>query len=450
MPASLPAVLGDHEDPPQDEIAAEAKLAGRMRKALIWIGVLVFGFGLAAAVIPIGGAVIGSGQVGAESRIKRIAHPTGGVIREVLVDNGQHVRAGQVLMRLDTTVTDADADLTGRTVNQLLAQRARLEAERIEAPTIQWPQQLLADTSEGARRAVADETRLFALRRGEGASLRSQIQSRIVQFNEEINGYRAQIASLRQQQALIEPERRGVRELWEKDLVTINRMNQLERTQAEMNGSIGALNASIAQAQGRIAEARQQIVQIGESRRSEAGTQLAQLNATLNDQQLRNISAVDQRTRTEIRAPYDGVIDKMRFTAAGDVIQRAETIMEIVPDRDQLIVEGAIALGDVDQVRTGQAARIRFTAFDSTSTPEVRGKVVFVAAERTTDQNTKASYFAVRVEIDDADLAKKGNLQLRAGMPAEIFIETGSRTMLSYLTRPLADQMARAFKDNQP
>jgi HlyD family secretion protein len=440
--------LAGYDEVLEDVELSETQLAARRRKAVIWIAVLVFGFGLAAAVIPIGGAVIGTGQLGAETRIKRVAHPTGGIVKAVLVDNGQHVRAGDVLMRLDTTVANADADLTGRTVSQLLAQRARLEAERVEAASIRWPQQLIDDRSDGARRAMADESRLFALRRSEGGSLRAQIQSRIVQFNEEINGYRSQIASLRRQQELIEPERRGVRELWEKDLVTINRLNQLERTQAEMNGGIGALNASIAQAQGRIAEARQQIVQTAESRRSEAGTQLAQINAALNDQQLRNVSAVDQLSRTEIRAPYDGVVDKMHFTAAGDVIQRAETIMEIVPDQDQLIVEAAIGPADVDQVRTGQPARIRFTSFDATSTPEVRGKVVFVAAERTTDQTTNASYFAVRVQIDNSDLAKKGSLKLRTGMPAEIFIETRSRTMLSYLTRPLADQMARAFKDN--
>lgn len=448
MSVSLPAAFAEYEDVLADEALSDARLAQRRRRAFVWIAVLVFGFGLAAAVIPIGGAVIGTGQLGAETRIKRIAHPTGGIIKAVLVENGQHVRAGDVLMRLDTTVTNADVDLTGRTVSQLLAQRARLEAEQVEAARIQWPQQLLADRSDGAKRAMADETRLFALRRNEGASLRAQVQARIVQFNEEINGYRAQIASLRRQQALIEPERRGVRELWEKDLVTINRLNQLERTQAEMTGSIGALNASIAQAQGRIAEARQQIVQVGESRRSEGGTQLAQINSALNEQQLRSVSAVDQQSRKEIRAPYDGVVDKMHFTAAGDVIQPAETIMEIVPDRDRLIVEGAIGPGDVDQVHIGQPARIRFTAFDATSTPEVRGKVIFVAAERTVDQATNSNYFAVRVQLDNADLAKKGNFKLRSGMPAEIFIETGSRSMLSYLTRPLADQMARAFKDN--
>jgi HlyD family type I secretion membrane fusion protein len=447
MSAHLPATLSDHTDVLDDDETADVELAGRTRKALIWIFALVFGFGIAAAVIPIGGAVIGTGQLGAETRIKRIAHPTGGVIKAIFVQNGRHVRAGDVLMRLDTTVADADASLSGRSVNQLLAQRARLEAERIGSPSIQWPTQLLKDRSDGAQRAVADEARLFTLRSSENLGLRAQVLSRIVQFNEEINGYRAQIASLRQQQALIEPERKGVRELWEKDLVTINRMNELERTQAEMNGSIGALNASIAQAQGKIAEARQQVIQIGESHRSEAGTQLAQVNSTLNDQQLRNVSAEDQRSRTDIRAPYDGVVDKMHFTATGDVVQRAETIMELVPDQDQLIVEAAISPADIDQVRTGQPVRIRFTSFDTTTTPEVLGKVMVVAAERTTDEKTGTSYFVVRIQIDNTDLAKKGGLKLRSGMPAEIFIETGSRSMLSYLTRPLFDQMARAFKD---
>ncbi|MEO5587215.1 MAG: HlyD family type I secretion periplasmic adaptor subunit [Novosphingobium sp.] len=448
MSLDLPASLVEHQEVLQDDAIADAQLVTRMRQALIWIGILVFGLGLAAAFVPIGGAIIGSGQLGAETRIKRIAHPTGGVVKTVLVDNGRHVRAGDVLIRLDPTISTADAAFTGRSVSQLLAQRARLEGERIGATEIRWPPTLAGDSSEGARRALADEDRLFTLRRSENASMRAQVESRIAQFNQEINGYRAQIAALRRQQALIEPERRGVRELWEKDLVTINRLNQLERTQSEMEGSVGALQASIAQAQGRIAEARQQIIQIGESRRSEAGTQLAQVNTMLNEQQLRSVSATDQLSRTEIRAPYDGIVDKLRFTAAGDVIQPAETIMEIVPDRDQLIVEAAIGPTDIEQVRTGQPARIRFTSFDATSTPEVVGKVIFVAAERTTDPKSGAGYFLVRVQIDKTDLSRKGNLPLRAGMPAELFIETGSRSMLSYLTRPLIDQMARAFKDN--
>lgn len=436
-PASLPV-----------SFEPEARLTGTLKTAMLLMGVLVFGIGGAAAFIPFGGAVVATGQLGVESRVKQITHPTGGVVAEILVENGQHVRKGQLLMRLDDKVLGTDAQLSALSLDQMVAQRARLEAERMAASEIRFPDTLLKRTDASARSAMADEQKLFAIRRAEGAGLTAQLHSRIGQYGQEIAGYRAQINALQKQAVLIKPELEGVRELYGKKLVTLNRVNQLERTSADIGGNVGALSAQIAQAMARISETRQQIIQLGETRRSDAGTQLAQINSALNEQQVRSVSATDAQSRTMIRAPYDGVVDKLAATTIGGVIRPADQIMEIVPDQDRLLVEGAINPADIDRVHTGQSARIRLSSANATATPELHGKVVFVAAERTVEQASQRSYFPIRVEINPADVAKLTEVKMKAGMPTEIFVESGNRTMLSYLTKPLRDQMQRAFRDN--
>jgi HlyD family type I secretion membrane fusion protein len=425
----------------------EADVERKLRSVSIAFAILLAVFVLAGMLVPIGGAVISSGRIGVESHVKRIAHPAGGVIAEILVRNGQAVRKGQILMRFDDRVTGADAQFSSLSVDQMLAQRARLEAERLGTSGIVFP----AELSRGdpvATKAMADEEKLFRIRVAELSGMESQLNARIDQYNQQIIAKRAQIRALEKQSVLIEPERKGVRELWDQDLVTISRLNQLERTAADIEGSIGAMQADIAQTQARITEARQQIIQLGETRRSEAGTQLAQLNATLNQQQVRSVSAGDAQERSVVRAPHDGVVDKLAFNTIGGVVRPAEVIMEIVPETDTMLVEAAVAPNDIDRVRTGQTARIRFTAFSNTATPEIIGKVVFVAADSTLIPESQMSYYPARIAIDEADLGRYPELALKPGMPAEVFIETGDRMMISYLTKPLRDQFARAFRDD--
>ena len=252
---------------------------------------------------------------------------------------------------------------------------------------------------------------------------------------------------LKQQRKLIEPERQGVKDLWDKQLVTINRLNQLERTAVDLDGNVGSLQAQIAQARARITEAQEQSIQLSETRRVQAGTELAQVNTALNQQQLRSVAASDQQDRSEIRAPYTGVIEKIAFAAIGDVVRPAEPIMEIVPDRDTFVVEAMISPADIDQTMKGQLARVRFTSFNRPTTPEIIGKVTYVATDRSENPESKQSFYMVRIEVDQAAVKKEG-LVLRSGMPAEVYIETGNRSMLSYLTKPFMDQFMRAFRDN--
>ncbi|MEO0033077.1 MAG: hypothetical protein RIS94_2835, partial [Pseudomonadota bacterium] len=276
----------------EDPKAKSPRLLQRLLAAIGGLALVLF---VLAAVVPIGGAVIGGGQVGVESRVKRIAHPTGGVISAILVHNGEHVAEGQLLMRLDDKVTGADAQYSNLTVEQLLAQKARLEAERLGAGSVSFPPELTAAKTDTARKAMVDEQHLFAMRQTEEVDLRSQLAARVSQYNQEIVGIESQIAALRQQRRLIEPERQGVKDLWDKQLVTINRLNQLERTAVDMDGSIGSLQAQIAQARAKITEAQEQSIQLSQTRRVQAGTELAQVNTALNQQQLRSVAATDQQ-----------------------------------------------------------------------------------------------------------------------------------------------------------
>lgn len=437
--ATLPALW---KDQPQQTMSPFD-----LRLALIIGGGLLVVLLLLAIFVPIGGAVLGAGTVGAESRVKRIAHPFGGVVAEIDVANGDAVRRGQLLMRLDDRVTGADATYSSLTVEQLLAQRSRLNAERMGGARIEFPPELTMANTDSARKAMADEQRLFEMRRTEESQLRAQLSARIAQLNNQIAGINGQIGSMRRQRALIEPERRGVKELWDKDLVTINRMNEIERSAEEMDGRIASLNSDIAQTRSQITETQERAIQLGQTRRVEAGSELARVMAVLNEQRTRSVAAGDLQSRTEIRAPYSGTVEKLAFPAVGEVVRPAEVIMEIVPESENMVVEVAVKPADIDQVRVGQNARIRFSAFNLSSTPEIRGKVTYLAADRSEDREARQSYYTVRVTIDEQQLKREG-LKLRNGMPADVHIETGNRSMLSYMTKPLRDQFARSFRDN--
>ncbi|MET1755171.1 HlyD family type I secretion periplasmic adaptor subunit [Novosphingobium sp. RD2P27] len=414
--------------------------------ALLALAVLFLGLGLAAVLVPIGGSVVGQGRLGAETEVKRISHPTGGIVAEIHVRDGDRVKAGQLLIRLDTSVSEVSADLSARSVDQLLAHQARLQAETQGLGAITFPPELASRTDPSAQDAMATERRLFGLRATSRTGQRGQLHERTRQLREQIAGFQAQIAALGKQKALIEPEREGVRQLWERGLVTISRRNELERTAVDMDGSIGALQARIAETRARISETNEQAISLDQNARSDAGAELAQVTAALNEQRVRSASAGDQYSRSLIKAPYDGVIDKLAVATIGGVIPPTDTIMEIVPDRDRMIVEAAISPTDVDRVNIGQDVRVRLSAFNGQTTPEIAGRVTFVSAERTEDSAQGMSFYRIQVQLDQSEI-KRERLQLKAGMPAEVFVSTGSRSMLSYLTKPFRDQMARAFND---
>lgn len=431
------------------ELAQSYDERARQRTRIAMIAATVFALFIlvGGALVPIGGAVIAMAEVAPESRVKRIAHPTGGVISDILVRDGDVVEQGDLLLRLDTEVTSVSAEFSERSLAQLLAQRARLTAEIENRGSIRFPAELLDDDSDEARAAMAAEQRRFTLNRSEQSSLRAQLAERVNQLNRQIDGFNAQISSLEQQQALIKPELEMLREMHGQGYVTIRRLNEMERTAIDLDGSIGALRANIAQSNAGIAQAEEQRIQIGQTARAEAGAELAQVEAAINEQRVASASAGDEFDRSEIRASYAGTVDKLAYSAVGEVVRPAETIVEIVPQDDNLVFNGLVLPSDIDRVAVGQSARVRLSAFNQATTPELEGEVTFVSADPVTDEASGARLFRVRVVLNDSAAEATGELELVSGMPAELFIETGSRSMLSYVTKPLVDQFARAFRN---
>lgn len=419
----------------------------RTRIATIAAGVLALLVVVGGVLVPIGGAVVATAEVAPESRVKRVAHPTGGVISEIFVGDGDTVKQGALLMRLDTNVSAVDAESSSASLEQLLAQRARLTAELENRGTITFPASLLSKTNASARDAIAAEQRRFALNRAEQASLLAQLRERVNQSRRQIDGLNVQIAALQKQQALIVPELESLRDLRAKGFVTIRRLNEMERTAIELAGSIGALQASIAQANAAIAQGQEQQVQVVQTARADASAELAQINAAINGQAVASADAGDRLDRSAIRAPTAGVVDKLAFAAIGEVVRPAETILEVVPQDDRLVFNGAVQPGDIDRVRVGQSVRVRLSAFNQATTPELEGRVIFVSANPASDAETGLRFFRVRVALVRSAQQTAAGLPLVSGMPAELLIETGSRSMLSFVTKPLIDQFARAFRN---
>ncbi|CAH0356773.1 HlyD family type I secretion periplasmic adaptor subunit [Sphingobium sp. CECT 9361] len=425
----------------------EEKLDRNLRSGMMLAGALVFGLGGLAATIPITGAVVAGGEVSVESQIKRLGHPSGGVISSLFVKDGSPVKKGQLLMQLDATVSGANAAISSESVEQLLAREARLTAERDASSQLQFPPQLAgAPATSRAGLLMREEQRVFSLRREAVTSQDRELTQRVAQLNAETEGYRAQISALREQTVFIQQELVAARELWKKGYTTLQRVSQIERSAIELKGNIATAQTQIAQTRAKIAEVRQQSVALWQNFRTQASTDLSDVQAKLGEMRQRSIAASDTNQRNDIRSPVDGTIDKLAYTTIGGVVPPNVTIMEVVPKGDRLIVTARVSPSDIDQVTAGQPVRLRLSAFNAQTTPEIDGAVDTVSADRISDERTGISFYKVLVTIEPGESAKLGNLKLKPGMPAEVFIQTGSRTMLNYIMKPLRDQFERAFR----
>jgi HlyD family secretion protein len=410
--------------------------------------ILVIGLGGWAATTEFAGAVIAPGQVVVNSNHKKVQHPTGGVIGELLVREGDQVNAGDILVRLDDTQTRTNLAIVTKALDEMAARQAREEAERDGANKIDFPADLLArmDNPDVAK-AVNGERRQFDVRSAAREGQRSQLKERIVQLNEEISGSEAQIASKANQIEWITKELASVNQLWAKKLVPYNRVTALEREKERLEGERGQLLAAIAQAKGKITEINLQILQIDQEMRSEVGRDLAEIRAKTAELVEKKVAAEDLLRRVDIRAPIDGTVFQLSVHTVGGVIMAGEVIMLVVPATDSLEVETKVQPQDIDQIRIGQPAALRFPAFNMRTTPELNGQVSRVSADVSEDQKTGVRYFTVRIAVPPEELAKLGNFKIISGMPVEAFIHTNSRTVISYLIRPLTDQLQRAFRE---
>ena len=454
MPADEQAFAAGHplggSNPKQDRRRTPDPWRTIRRASLFGVAtaaVLVGTVGLWAATAPLAGAVIASGRVVVESNVRRIQHPAGGVVAEIRVRDGARVKAGDLLVRLDETHARASLALIEIELNRLHARKARLEAERDGKPSFAFPDALMQRASEPAVvQAVLGEISLFRSRGDAADGQISQFRERIAQSREEIGGVTSQIDAKRAQAVLIRQELEGVQKLYDQNLVAISRLTTLQREASRLSGEEGSLVSDIARVKGRIAEVELQILQIGQDVRREVTTELRDVDGKIADLSERRIAAVDQLARTEMRAPQDGIVHQTSVHTIGGVIGPAEQIMLIVPQTDGLVVEARIEPQMIDRIRLGQAVLLRFPAFDSATTPDLHGTLTQIAADLTTEQQTGVSYYTARVALDQSELSRLGGKALMPGMPAETFIQTGTRTALAYLAKPLEDQIARTFR----
>jgi HlyD family secretion protein len=405
--------------------------------------------GALAATISISGAVIAHGVLAVSSNVKKIQHPTGGVVSEIAVKEGSKVRAGDLLVKLDPTVTKANLAIVANSLDEYRARLARLEAERDGAAIIRMPTAFLGrEESPEVQRLMKEERTLYDLRANARSGLKMQLRERITQLGQEVAGQEEQQAAKRREMDLIKKELKAVNGLWDQKLVSVQRVAALEREEARLDGEYGARTAAIAQAKGKVAEIELQIIQIDEDLRSEVATQISDLQAKISEASERMTAAEDQLRRIEVRSPQSGVVHELTVHTIGGVIAPGEIIMQLVPTEDDLAVEARILPQDIDQVHQGQEAIIRLSAFSQQTTPELKAKLEQLAVDLTVDKQTGGAFYQARLSLPRDELAKLDHLQLTAGMPAEVFFETGDRTMLSYIVKPLRDQIDRAFRED--
>lgn len=422
-------------------------LEKELRTGLRMLGVATGIVGIWAIAAPLSAAVVIAGTLVAASSVKKVQHPTGGIVAQILVQDGRLVNEGDLLVRLDDTQARTSLAVLRKQLRETRAHLARLIAERDGSSEMKPTDEPKGeDDASNLQQAFLSERLLFRARATSRESQKELLRREIVQFKEQIAGLEAQVRSKEVQHDLAASELQGLQDLYNKHLVPLTRLTALQRESAGLDGQLGQLISQIAETQSKISGAELQIVRIDQDFLTEVAKDLAESQTKEGEFAERSVAAQDQLSRTDIRAPTSGVIHQLSVHTIGGVIGPGEVIMEIVPDADNLQIEGRLMPNDIDQVHVGQTAIIRFSALNQRTTPQLSGIVSYVAADLTHDRQTNAGYYTVRATLPLDELHRLGDVQLVSGMPAELFMRTGSRTMMSYLLKPVADQLTRSFK----
>ncbi|MFD0464574.1 HlyD family type I secretion periplasmic adaptor subunit [Microvirga aerilata] len=413
------------------------------------IGLFGGTIGLWAATSTLSGAVVAGGQFVVDTSVKKIQHSTGGIVGELKVKEGDRVSQGDLLVRLDETMTRANMQVVSKQLDEYIGRQARLEAERDGASSVPMPEEFAHRLKDPAvQKIMSSERTLFDARRASRDAQKDQLKKRITQSRDEITGLRAQQQAKVREAELIVDELKGVRELYQKNLVQLPRLNALERDAASIEGQRGQLIASVAQAESRIAETEFQIIQIDEQMRAEAMQELRDIQGKVAEYTERKVAAEDQLKRIDIRAPSDGYVHQLNVHTIGGVISPAEPVMNIVPVNDKLELEARVLPNEIDQVRIGQKATVKVHASNARNMPDLHGSVSRISADVTRDQQTGTTFYTIRIELPQNELKKLENLHLIAGMQAEVFVEVNERTPFEYFFKPMQEQIARAFREH--
>ena len=412
--------------------------------------VLVLGFGVWSVASEIAGAVVASGQIEVSQNRQVVQHPDGGVVAEIAVKEAQPVKAGDLLIRLDGALVKSELAIVEGQLFEVMARSARLEAERNDAPAPEFSGELaeLAQTRPEVADLIEGQRSLFTARRESVLKQSEQLQKRAAQIGSQIEGVDAQVAALSQQLDLIEQELTDQRTLLEKGLAQSSRVLALEREASRLQGSVGELQASRAQAEGRATEVELEVLRLAAVRREEANTQLRDIGARVLELAERRRSLTEQIARLEIRAPVSGTVLGLAVSTPQSVIRPAEPLLYLIPQDRPLIITAQVQTIDVDQVFVGQKVRLMFPAFSARTTPELNGHVVTVSADVLVDERAQMAYYKAEIALDPGEIDRLEGLTLIPGMPVETFIQTGARSPMAYLLKPFTDYFAAAFRES--
>ena len=413
------------------------------------VALLAGGIGTWAATATLSGAVIASGQLQVESNRQVVQHPDGGVVGEILVQDGDVVEGGDVLLRLDDTLLRSDIGALESQLYEIIARRGRLEAEQIGADTIEFDPELLEAAADkpGVQKLIEGQSALFVAKRESTEKEMAALEERKTQLADQIRGSEAQVRAIRRQTELIGQELANQQSLLAKGLAQASRVLELEREAARLQGQDGELTAQIAQLEGQISEI--EIVQLQKvaQLREDAISELRELGFRELELKQKRMSLLERLSRLDIRAPRAGIVLDMTVHALKSVVRPAEPILYIVPTDTDLIVDARIDPVNVDQIWQGQDAVLRFSAFDTRTTPEIIGKVLRVSPDVIVDEATNQAFYRADVAPNPGELAKLQGQDLVPGMPVEVFIQTGERTPLNYMVKPITDYFNRAMRE---
>lgn len=447
-----------HRDAKGTGPGAGSKPAKKLRKEYsfrLWPRVaagLALSFGLVvvcggwAAFAKLEGAVVTAGSVKVDQNLKEVQHRDGGIIKTLAVRQGDLVKEGQILATLDDVQIKAELLIVKSQLAESLGRKARLIAERDGLPSIAFAPEVRSLTASSDL-IVHGETRLFDGNRQARESQKEQLELSIVQTAEEIKGMEARLAAKKEEIGLVGAEREKLLMLFDKKIVDYSRVYTAHRDYARILGEHGEITAGIARAKGRSSEIRVQIIAVDQNASTEAQRDLRLVDAKISELSERKLAIEDRISRTEIKAPVAGYVNELFVYTIGGVITPAAKLATIVPEKAELRFEVKISPVDIDQVREGQAARVRLTAFNRTTTPEMKAKVTMVSPASAKDPSNGQEHYIAYVQLAQDELQQLKGIRLVPGMPAEVYISTQERTAASYLTKPFTDQMNRAFRE---
>lgn len=410
---------------------------------------LVVGFGGWSVFSSIAGAIVSSGQIEVAQNRQVVQHPDGGVVAEIAVKEAQLVKAGDLLIRLDGSAVKSELAIVEGQLYEVMARSNRLEAERDDAKEPVFGADLLAVAK--ARPDVAEQVEgqrnLFFARSESVVKQSEQLQKRSAQIDSQITGIDAQSTALQEQLALIEQELADQKALLEKGLAQSSRVLGLEREASRLQGSVGELLASRAQAEGRATEVELEVLRLAAVRREEASTQLRDLGAQVLELVERRRALTERVDRLDIRAPVSGLVLGLQVTTPRSVVRPAEPVLYLIPQDRPLVINTKVATIHIDEVHVGQKVRLVFPAFSSRTTPELYGHVTTISADALVDERTQQAYYRAEIVLDAGEMDRMKDLTLVPGMPVEAFIETGARSPMAYLLKPFTDYFNVAFRE---